>query len=74
MRVICVFVVSLLLSSPSPPDLLSPPFHHPSYSSSSFTQILTKDAVTVSVEAVIYYRISDASAVVNQLENYRCQN
>ena len=34
-------------------------------------QILTKDAVTVSVEAVIYYRISDASAVVNQLENHR---
>ena len=36
-----------------------------------FPQILTKDAVTVAVEAVIYYRISDASAVVNQLENHR---
>ena len=36
-----------------------------------YHQILTKDAVTVSVEAVIYYRISDASAVVNQLENHR---
>ncbi|XP_071747011.1 band 7 protein AGAP004871 isoform X4 [Lepeophtheirus salmonis] len=33
-------------------------------------EILTKDAVTVSVEAVIYYRISDASAVVNKLENH----
>lgn len=34
-------------------------------------QILTKDAVTVSVDAVVFFRICDAIASVTNIENVR---
>lgn len=33
-------------------------------------EVLTKDSVTVSVDAVVYYRISDPLKAVIQVENY----
>jgi erythrocyte band 7 integral membrane protein len=33
------------------------------------TQILTRDSVTVSVEAVVYYRVSNATVSVANVEN-----
>ena len=32
-------------------------------------QVLTRDSVTVAVDAVVYYRIQDATASVNNVEN-----
>lgn len=34
-------------------------------------QILTRDSVTISVEAVVYYRVSDPIAAKNNVEDYR---
>ena len=36
--------------------------HHP-------MQVLTKDSVTVSVDAVVYYRVSNATVSVANVEN-----
>jgi erythrocyte band 7 integral membrane protein len=33
-------------------------------------QILTKDSVTVSVNAVMYYRVADAISAVNNVDDY----
>ena len=33
------------------------------------TQVLTKDSVTVSVDAVVYYRVSNATVSVANVEN-----
>ena len=35
----------------------------------SFAQVLTKDSVTVSVDAVVYYRVSNATVSVANVEN-----
>ena len=35
----------------------------------SFIQVLTKDSVTVSVDAVVYYRVSNATISVANVEN-----
>jgi len=34
-------------------------------------EVLTKDSVTVAVDAVVYYNIKDAAAAVNNIENYQ---
>ena len=34
------------------------------------SQILTKDSVTVFVNAVMYYRVSDAESAVNEVDDY----
>ena len=36
---------------------------------SLWTQVLTKDSVTVSVDAVVYYRVSNATISVANVEN-----
>ena len=36
----------------------------------STTQILSKDSVTVAVDAVVYYRISNATIAVSNVEDY----
>ena len=36
---------------------------------SLFSQVLTKDSVTVSVDAVVYYRVSNATISVANVEN-----
>ena len=35
-----------------------------------FPQILSKDSVTVTVDAVVYFRVSDPSMAVLNVENY----
>lgn len=35
----------------------------------SFLQVLTKDSVTVSVDAVVYYRVSNATISIANVEN-----
>ena len=35
----------------------------------SLMQVLTKDSVTVSVDAVVYYRVSNATVSVANVEN-----
>lgn len=35
----------------------------------SFFQVLTKDSVTVSVDAVVYYRVSNATISIANVEN-----
>ena len=39
------------------------------YDSESAMQVLTKDSVTVSVDAVVYYRVSNATVSVANVEN-----
>lgn len=39
------------------------------YYRSFFSQILTKDSVTVSVDAVVYYRVSNPTISVANVEN-----
>lgn len=38
----------------------------------SLTKILSLDSVPVSVEAVIYMRVRDATAAETNVEDYRC--
>jgi erythrocyte band 7 integral membrane protein len=40
-----------------------------SFSSLNFSQVLTKDSVTVSVDAVVYYRVSNATISIANVEN-----
>ena len=39
------------------------------YTLHSLMQVLTKDSVTVSVDAVVYYRVSNATVSVANVEN-----
>ena len=34
-------------------------------------QVLSRDSVTVSVEAVVYYRVSNPTMATNNIEDYR---
>jgi erythrocyte band 7 integral membrane protein len=34
-------------------------------------QVLSRDSVTVSVEAVVYYRVSNPTLATNNIEDYR---
>lgn len=43
-----------------------------SNASHSLTKILSLDSVPVSVEAVIYMRVRDATAAETNVEDYRC--
>ena len=36
----------------------------------SFTQILTKDSVTVFVNAIMYYKVSDATSAIANVDDY----
>ncbi len=36
-----------------------------------FYQILTRDSVTVAVDAVVYYRVSNPTICVANVENFR---
>ena len=40
------------------------------YPSTGFPQILSRDSVTVAVDAVVYFRISNAIASVSNVEDY----
>lgn len=42
----------------------------PNKNGASFAEILSKDSVTVSVDAVVYYRISNAIIAVANVEDY----
>jgi len=35
-------------------------------------QVLSRDSVTVSVDAVVYYRVSNPTMATNNIEDYRC--
>ena len=55
-----------------PPQEVShaqPQLHLPCTCTPSFMQVLTKDSVTVSVDAVVYYKVSNATVSVANVEN-----
>ena len=37
-------------------------------------QVLSRDSVTVSVDAVVYYRVSNPTMATNNIEDYRFEN
>ena len=37
-------------------------------------QVLSRDSVTVSVDAVVYYRVSNPTMATNNIEDYRYKN
>lgn len=37
-------------------------------------QVLSRDSVTVSVDAVVYYRVSNPTMATNNIEDYRSLN
>ena len=37
---------------------------------SSFFKVLSRDSVTVSVDAVVYYRVSNATIAISNIANY----
>ncbi len=39
------------------------------FNNKEYLQVLTKDSVTVSVDAVVYYRVSNATISVANVEN-----
>jgi hypothetical protein len=41
------------------------------YSRGDHVQVLSRDSVTVSVEAVVYYRVSNPTLATNNIEDYR---
>lgn len=43
--------------------------NNPFVSRYTFLQVLTKDSVTVSVDAVVYYRVSNATVSIANVEN-----
>ena len=36
-----------------------------------YAQILSRDSVTLSVDAVVYYRVSNPTMAINNVEDYR---
>ena len=50
--------------------LTSDKIKRPRLSNCSF-QVLSRDSVTVSVDAVVYYRVSNPTMATNNIEDYR---
>ena len=49
----------------------SPLFSHGPDKNYKFSQVLSRDSVTVTVDAVVYYRVSNPTMATNNVEDFR---